>query len=62
MRATQQLLSSDTVMKVTNDAVQVLGRYVLHRGLQVERMTRDAKIAQTYGAHLPGPEVVIKRS
>ena len=39
---------SDTAMKVTTDAVQILGGHGYVRGNHVERMMRDAKILQIY--------------
>jgi len=38
----------DTAMKVTTDAVQVLGGYGYTKEFPVERMMRDAKITQIY--------------
>jgi alkylation response protein AidB-like acyl-CoA dehydrogenase len=40
--------ASDTAMRVTTDAVQVLGGYGYMREYGVERMMRDAKITQIY--------------
>jgi alkylation response protein AidB-like acyl-CoA dehydrogenase len=40
--------ASDTAMRVTTDAVQVLGGYGYMREYGVERMMRDAKITQLY--------------
>jgi alkylation response protein AidB-like acyl-CoA dehydrogenase len=40
--------ASDTAMKVTTDAVQLLGGYGYMREYQVERFMRDAKITQIY--------------
>jgi alkylation response protein AidB-like acyl-CoA dehydrogenase len=41
-------LASDTAMKVTTDAVQVLGGYGYMTDHPVERMMRDAKLTQIY--------------
>jgi alkylation response protein AidB-like acyl-CoA dehydrogenase len=41
-----KLMTSDTAMKVTTDAVQVFGGYGYMREYPVERMMRDAKIIQ----------------
>jgi len=41
-------LASDTAMKVTTDAVQILGGYGYTREFPVERYMRDAKITQIY--------------
>ena len=40
--------ASDTAMKVTTDAVQLLGGYGYVKDYPVERMMRDAKITQIY--------------
>jgi alkylation response protein AidB-like acyl-CoA dehydrogenase len=41
-------LASDTAMKVTTDAVQILGGYGYVSDYPVERMMRDAKLTQIY--------------
>ncbi len=41
-------MASDTAMKVTTDAVQILGGYGYTREFPVERYMRDAKITQIY--------------
>ena len=43
-----KLLAGDTAMRVTTDAVQVLGGYGYITEYPVERMMRDAKITQLY--------------
>ena len=43
-----KLIAGDTAMKVTTDAVQVLGGYGYITEYPVERMMRDAKITQLY--------------
>jgi len=43
-----KLFASDLAMRVTTDAVQVLGGYGYLRDFPVERMMRDAKITQIY--------------
>jgi alkylation response protein AidB-like acyl-CoA dehydrogenase len=43
-----KLVAGDTAMKVTTDAVQVLGGYGYISEYPVERMMRDAKITQLY--------------
>ncbi len=43
-----KVLASDTAMKVTTDAVQVLGGYGYMKEYPVEKMMRDAKITQIY--------------
>lgn len=40
--------ASDTAMKVTTDAVQIMGGYGYSRDFPVERMMRDAKLIQIY--------------
>ena len=46
--AIAKLLASDAAMKVTTDAVQILGGYGYVNEYPVERMMRDAKITQIY--------------
>ncbi|MDY6856420.1 MAG: acyl-CoA dehydrogenase family protein [Thermodesulfobacteriota bacterium] len=46
--AIAKVFSSDVAMKVTVDAVQVLGGYGYMRDYPVEKMMRDAKILQIY--------------
>jgi alkylation response protein AidB-like acyl-CoA dehydrogenase len=46
--AIAKLVGGDTAMRVTTDAVQVLGGYGYTRDFPVERMMRDAKITQIY--------------
>ena len=41
--------ASDVAMKVTTDAVQILGGYGYMKDYPVERMMRDAKVMQVYG-------------
>lgn len=43
-----KVMASDTAMKVTIDAVQVLGGYGYMKEYPVEKMMRDAKITQIY--------------
>lgn len=43
-----KMFASDVAMKVTTDAVQLLGGYGFIHEYQVERMMRDAKITQIY--------------
>ncbi|MBI5399971.1 acyl-CoA dehydrogenase family protein [Candidatus Saganbacteria bacterium] len=43
-----KLFASDTAMKVTIDAIQVLGGYGYMKEYPVEKMARDAKITQIY--------------
>jgi alkylation response protein AidB-like acyl-CoA dehydrogenase len=46
--AAAKCFASDTAMKITTDAVQLLGGYGYTRDYPVERMMRDAKITQIY--------------
>ena len=46
--AMAKLMASETAMKVTTQAVQVLGGYGYTREYPVERMMRDAKITEIY--------------
>ena len=48
LAAMAKLMASDTAMRVTTDAVQVLGGYGYVNEFPVERMMRDAKITQIY--------------
>lgn len=43
-----KVFASDTAMKVTTDAVQILGGYGYMKEFGVEKMMRDAKITQIY--------------
>jgi alkylation response protein AidB-like acyl-CoA dehydrogenase len=53
--------ASDTAMKVTTDAVQLLGGYGYMADYGVERMMRDAKITQIYEGTNQIQRVVIAR-
>jgi alkylation response protein AidB-like acyl-CoA dehydrogenase len=46
--ALAKFLASDAAMKVTTDAVQILGGYGYMKDYPVERMMRDAKLTQIY--------------
>jgi len=48
LSAMSKLMAAETAMKVTTDAVQVLGGYGYVKEYPVERMMRDAKITQIY--------------
>ena len=48
LSAIARLYASDAAMKVTTDAVQILGGYGYMRDYPVERMMRDAKVTQIY--------------
>jgi alkylation response protein AidB-like acyl-CoA dehydrogenase len=46
--AIAKTFASDAAIKVTNDAIQVLGGYGYMKEFPVERMMRDAKVTQIY--------------
>ena len=48
LSAMSKLFASDMAMKVTTDAVQILGGYGFMKEYPVEKMMRDAKITQIY--------------
>src|SRR3712207_5753015 len=70
-----KLVATDNAMKVTTDAVQVLGGYGYTRDFPVERYMREAKVMQIFegtnqiqrmviGRHLDknsGGEIVVRR-
>lgn len=60
--AMAKLFASDTAMRVTTDAVQVLGGYGYIQDYPVERMMRDAKITQIYEGTNQIQRVVISRA
>jgi alkylation response protein AidB-like acyl-CoA dehydrogenase len=60
--AMAKLFASDVAMKVTTDAVQVLGGYGYIQDYPVERMMRDAKITQIYEGTNQIQRVVISRA
>ncbi len=57
-----KLLASDAAMRVTTDAVQILGGYGYVNEYPVERMMRDAKITQIYEGTNQIQRLVIARS
>jgi alkylation response protein AidB-like acyl-CoA dehydrogenase len=57
-----KLFASDNAMKVTVEAIQVLGGYGYVNEYPVERMMRDAKITQIYEGTNEIQRVVIARS
>jgi alkylation response protein AidB-like acyl-CoA dehydrogenase len=59
--AMAKLFASDVAMKVTTDAVQILGGYGYIKDYPVERMMRDAKITQIYEGTNQIQRVVISR-
>jgi alkylation response protein AidB-like acyl-CoA dehydrogenase len=48
LAAMAKLMASDAAMRVTTDAVQILGGYGYIDAFPVERMMRDAKVTQIY--------------
>src|SRR5437660_12709783 len=60
--AMAKLFASDAAMRVTTDAVQILGRYGYISDYPVERMMRDAKITQIYEGTNQIQRVVISRA
>ena len=60
--AMAKLIASDTAMRVTTEAVQVLGGYGYVNEYPVERMMRDAKITQIYEGTNEIQRLVIARS
>ena len=46
--AMSKCFASDTAMRVTTDAVQILGGYGYMKEYPVEKLMRDAKITQIY--------------
>jgi len=59
--AMAKLFSSDMVMKVTTDAVQIMGGYGYMKDHPLERMMRDAKVTQIYEGTNQIQRVVIAR-
>jgi alkylation response protein AidB-like acyl-CoA dehydrogenase len=62
LAAMAKLAASDAAMKVTTDAVQVLGGYGYINEFPVERMMRDAKITQIYEGTNQIQRVVISKA
>ena len=60
--AAAKCFASDVAMKVTTDAVQVLGGYGYVKDYPVERFMRDAKITQIYEGTNQIQRIVIARS
>jgi alkylation response protein AidB-like acyl-CoA dehydrogenase len=60
--AMAKLIASDTAMRVTTEAVQVLGGYGYVAEYPVERMMRDAKITQIYEGTNEIQRLVIART
>jgi alkylation response protein AidB-like acyl-CoA dehydrogenase len=62
LAAMAKLAASDAAMKVTTDAVQILGGYGYINEFPVERMMRDAKITQIYEGTNQIQRVVISKA
>ena len=60
--AMSKVFASDTAMKVTVDAVQILGGYGYMRDYPVEKMMRDAKILQIYEGTNQIQRIVVARN
>ena len=60
--AIAKLVAGDTAMRVTTDAVQVLGGYGYIDEYPVERMMRDAKITQLYEGTQQIQRLIVARS
>jgi alkylation response protein AidB-like acyl-CoA dehydrogenase len=60
--AMAKMKASDTAMRVTTDAVQVMGGYGYMKDYPAERMMRDAKITQIYEGTNQIQRLVISRS
>jgi alkylation response protein AidB-like acyl-CoA dehydrogenase len=61
LSAMAKVLATDTAMKVTSDAVQIMGGYGVFKDYPVERMMRDAKITQVYEGTNQIQRIVIAR-
>jgi alkylation response protein AidB-like acyl-CoA dehydrogenase len=60
--ASSKCFASDVAMKVTEDAVQILGGYGYVSDYPVERMMRDAKLTQIYEGTNQVQRIVIARN
>ncbi len=60
--AMAKLVSSETAMKVTTEAVQILGGYGYVKEYHVERLMRDAKITQIYEGTSEIQRMIISRA
>jgi alkylation response protein AidB-like acyl-CoA dehydrogenase len=59
LSAVSKFYASDMAMRVTTDAVQILGGYGYMKDYPVERMMRDAKVTQIYGESGPLQRLVV---
>ncbi|RKY00033.1 MAG: acyl-CoA dehydrogenase [Spirochaetes bacterium] len=62
LSAMSKCFASDMAMRVTIDAVQILGGYGYIRDFPVERMMRDAKVTQIFEGSNQVQRIVIARS
>lgn len=60
--AMAKLYCADTAMKITTDAVQILGGYGYVKEYHVERLMRDAKLTQIYEGTSEIQKIVISRA
>ncbi len=60
--AMAKLVASDTAMKVTTEAVQILGGYGYVKEYHVERLMRDAKLTQIYEGTSEIQRLILARS
>ena len=60
--AVAKLVATDNAMKVTTDAVQVLGGYGYTRDFPVERFMREAKVMQIFEGTNQIQRMVISRA
>jgi alkylation response protein AidB-like acyl-CoA dehydrogenase len=61
LSAVSKFYASDAAMKVTTDAVQILGGYGYMKDYPVERMMRDAKVTQIFGESSGIQRLVVAR-
>jgi alkylation response protein AidB-like acyl-CoA dehydrogenase len=61
MASMAKCFAADVAMKVTTEAVQLLGGYGFTKEFPVERMFRDAKITQIHGGANQIQRVVIAK-
>ncbi|PJB44083.1 MAG: acyl-CoA dehydrogenase, partial [Deltaproteobacteria bacterium CG_4_9_14_3_um_filter_44_9] len=62
LAAMSKYFASDTCMKVTTDAVQILGGYGYMKDYPLERMMREAKFLQIYEGTNQIQRIVVARS
>jgi alkylation response protein AidB-like acyl-CoA dehydrogenase len=57
-----KLYCAETAMKITTEAVQILGGYGYVKEYHVERLMRDAKLTQIYEGTSEIQKIVISRA